>query len=415
MASTADILIVGAGMAGLSCALELKKKGASVLVLEASDGVGGRVRSDAVDGFVLDRGFQVLLTAYPSCAALLADESMQWGTFDPGALVRVGGRDALVGDPFRMPSSLFSTAMAPVGNVWDKVLVARLRHRVLGMKLEEIWSLPDQSTLEYLRSSGFSNRMIESFFRPFMSGIFLEKDLSTSARMFHFVYRCFSKGLAALPAGGMGRIPDTLADQLGRDHIRLNSPAVDVVPGRVRLSSGEELSASRVVVAVDGDQASRWFSGLHQRAWNGGTCHYFAAPASPLGGRRLLWLNGTGKGRVNHLAVPSDIAAGYAPAGRSLVSVNSVGDAASPPTEDEVRCELEGFFGPAVRDWKFLRAYPLARSVPRFDPADAEALAQAPALPEGVYACGDMLGAGSLETAMASGRHAAGRLRASLA
>jgi protoporphyrinogen oxidase len=412
MSFAINTIVVGAGVSGLSCALTLKKAGRSVVVLEASDDVGGRVRSDVVDGFTLDRGFQVLLTAYPTCRHLLDFSSLRLGTFDPGAIIRVGKRDSILSDPLRRPGEALATMTSPVGSLADKWKVFRLKQELLGRELDSVWDVENQSTRDFLIARGFSETMLRAFFRPFFSGIFLESSLATSARMFAFVFRCFSAGDAALPAGGMASIPRQLAQALGSESIHLNTPVERIEPGRVVTRDGQTLVAEYIVVATDGDQARQWIPALPTPAWNGGTCYYFDAPRSPFRGKKKLWLNGTGAGRINHMAVPSDIASGYAPTGRSLVAVNTVGGTSRPESEESIHAELKKYFGAEVGDWRFLRRVPVARSLPRFDPEDAATKKTAPLLPPGLACCGDYLSVGSLETAMASGVAAAHRVLA---
>ncbi|HMO52329.1 MAG TPA: NAD(P)/FAD-dependent oxidoreductase [Kiritimatiellia bacterium] len=402
-----DTLIVGAGVAGLSAAVTLQKAGASFVVLEASDAVGGRVRSDRVEGFTLDRGFQVLLTAYPTCRTLLDYPALQLGAFDPGALIHIRSRDHRFSDPFRRPLEGLASLAAPVGSLADKWRIARLRHAVLSEPIDAAWTSPNQPTHDFLRERGFSPTMVEAFFRPFFSGIFLEKELVTSARMFSFVFRCFSEGVAALPAGGMGRLPEQLAKIAGLDRIRLQSRVVEVAPGSITLASGSVVQARSIILAVDGDQSASWFSDFPKRSWNGGVSYYYDASASPLRGKKLLWLNGSGKGRINHVAVPSDVAEGYAPPGRSLVCVNTVGDAKSPADPEHIQREAVGNFGPSAAGWRLLGVRPVVQALPDYTPDSVERLRHRLALPSGIFLCGDALGAGSLETAMASGMAAA--------
>lgn len=406
--SATDVIVVGAGVAGLACAVTLKDAGRRVLVVEASDEVGGRVKSHKVGEFVLDRGFQVLLTAYPTCRALLDYRKLRLGEFEPGAILHLPGGNAVIGDPFRRPRELIPTLQAPIGTWQDKLLIAKLRWQCARAKPDAAWRAPNQTTREFLQQYGFSSRIVDTFFQPFLAGVFLDKELATSARMFQFVYRFFSTGAAALPAGGMGEIPRQLAARLEPAQILLNTRVTDVRAGEVRLEDGRTLSAARIVLAVDADQARRWIPALPARAWNGGTCYYFDAPDSPFHRTpKKLWLNATGRGRINHIAVPSDVAKRYAPLGRSLVSVNTVGDAETPATTDAIKAELTTLLGNRVMHWKFLRSYPVVRSLPRLHVEDVDALARAPTLPEHVLVCGDALGAGSLEVAMASGVAAA--------
>src|SRR6201996_3499728 len=206
-----DAAIVGAGLAGLNCAAVLERAGLNVIVLEASDAPGGRVRTDVVEGFRLDRGFQVLLTAYPEAKRLLDDRVLQLMKFEPGALVWHGGKFHRFADPFRSPvgaSRFLFDSIVPLG---DKLRVAKLRARVRRGTFEEIFARPERTTRDYLQSMPFSAAMIDRFFEPFFAGIFLEHDLVTSSRFFEFLFRMFSVGDTTVPAEGMEQIPLQLA------------------------------------------------------------------------------------------------------------------------------------------------------------------------------------------------------------
>ena len=205
-----DAIVVGAGLAGLACANELNQRGVSVRVLEASDAPGGRARTDVVDGFLLDRGFQVLLTAYPEAQRMFDYDALALGRFQPGAIVWADERFHHVADPWRVPSHALATALASVGTLSDKLKVAQLRRDVTRPSLEAILAAPESTTRDFLHHHGFSRQITERFFQPFLSGIFLEDKLVTSSRMFEFVFRMFSQGEAALPARGM----EGLAKQL---------------------------------------------------------------------------------------------------------------------------------------------------------------------------------------------------------
>ena len=210
----APILVVGAGLAGLSCAVHLYEAGHRVEVYEAADGVGGRVRTDRVDGFTLDRGFQVALTAYPEMHRQLDMEALDLRPFEPGALVWRAGRGSVVSDPFRRPTSLLSTATAPIGNVIDKARIALLRSRLRRVHPAQLLRGDDVTTAEALRADGFTSTMIDRFFRPLVGGIQLDPDLSDSRRMFDIIFRMLADGDSAVPAAGMQAIPEQLAARL---------------------------------------------------------------------------------------------------------------------------------------------------------------------------------------------------------
>ena len=413
------IVIVGAGIAGLCCALELQAVGLPCLVLEASDVPGGRVRTDRVDGFQLDRGFQVLLTAYPEARRMLDFPALRLGTFAPGALVWTGGKLHRVADPFRQPWALPATLLAKVGSFGDKLRVTRLRRETREGSLDDLFAKPEMTALEALRRLyGFSERMIETFFRPFLGGIFLERELATSSRMLDFVFRMFSLGKAALPAAGMGAIPVQLAARLtakaGAGALRLGAPVASLEDGGVRLKSGERIAASTVVLATAAGDATRLLPGLNTPLSRATACVYYAADRSPAVGRCLV-LNGEEDGPVNNLCVPSNVARSYAPAGKALIAASVLGEErelTDPGLETAVRRQLTGWFGAEVAAWRHLRtdvvrdALPARRSL---EPADLPARCR-----PGLYLCGDHRTTPSLQGAMASGRRAAEAIREAL-
>jgi phytoene dehydrogenase-like protein len=410
-----DVIVVGGGLAGLACARGLVQAGLRVRLLEASDEVGGRVRSDALAGFTLDRGFQVLLTAYPNCQELLDMPALRLGRFDPGALVRLpNNKTWRVSDPFRQPRHLLTTALAPIGTLGDKLRILRLRARLKGKVPPRTEAWTAVSADNWLRAFGFSEKIIAHFFRPFFTGIFLENQLATSAWMLGYTYHYFTRGFAALPSGGMRAIPRQLAAGLPPGVVQTGCRVAALDSTSVTLTDGISLCARAVVAAVDGETAQQWFPQLPSRAWQAAGCYYFAANTSPLAGTRSIWLNATGRGRISQVAVPSDIAAGYAPAGRSLISVGVVGADAAAGDPEKTRAEAATYFGPGVRDWEFLKSYAIQKALPVATPAVLAALALRPTVIHGVHLCGDHLNVGSIDAALASGSSTARTVAESL-
>jgi phytoene dehydrogenase-like protein len=354
-------------------------------VLEASDGVGGRVRTDLVDGFLLDRGFQVLLTAYPEAQAMLDYPALQLRPFDPGALIQMDGARHRLGDPWRRPLQAVGSLLSPVGTLGDKLRVAGMRHRAISET-----EAPDTTTMAYLRAQGFSDGFITKFLQPFFSGIFLERDLKTSSRMAEFVFRMMAIGDTVLPAQGMGAMTQQLAAGLS---VRLNAKVTRIDGHSVELESGERLNARAVVLATEGPEAAK-LARVPAPGSRGVSCLYFAADQAPLT-EPILLLNGDGQGPVNHLCVPSAVAPSYAPAGAALVSV-SVLDLE--PDENAVREQLTAWFGPAVRGWRHLRTYRIAHAQPE---------ASSVAYPAELHVCGDHRESASIQGALVSGRKAA--------
>jgi phytoene dehydrogenase-like protein len=397
-----ETLVIGAGLAGLSAAVRLHEAGREVLVLEASDAVGGRVRTDEIDGFLLDRGFQVYLDAYPESGRFLDLPALDLHPFEPGALVWKGGRLRRIMDVFRRPGYLLETALQPVGTPLDKLRVARMRRRLLRKPIEAIWSGPQRATIDLLRDEGFSERFIDEFFRGFYGGIFLEDLLVTSSRMFEFTFSLFSRGSATLPEKGMQSIPRQLAARLPAAAIRFHSP-VRAIDGTTVRTDDTEFAARHLVLATDGTTAAALLHGRPAPRWNGTTCLQFAAPEAPFPDR-LIALKGDRDGLIHHLCVPSNVAAGYAPAGSALVSVSVIGrESASPDLESRVRRELQEWFGSRTDRWELLSLHRIERSLPVDPPGHFAPLPH----PGGVILCGDHTRSASIEGALGSGLAAA--------
>ena len=211
------ITIIGAGLSGLSAAYYLEENGfEDITILESKSSVGGRLKTDFVNGFTLDRGFQVLLTAYPEAKKILNYEALNLKRFAPGALIFDGsGKPQRIGDPLRDIGSLLPTIFSSVGSLLDKIKILTLRNRLVNKSLDAILEQPEKPTAFVLKDYGFSDKFINGFFKPFYAGIFLENELTTSRRMFDFVFKMFAEGDTAIPANGIAEIPK----QIGRAHV----------------------------------------------------------------------------------------------------------------------------------------------------------------------------------------------------
>jgi phytoene dehydrogenase-like protein len=401
------VLIVGAGMAGLACATALHRAGKPFLILEASDAVGGRIRTDLTpDGFRLDRGFQVLLSGYPEVRRQIRLHALRPRAFRSGAVIRLqDGSETLLPDPLKDPLALPAALFSPIGSFADKLRVAALALEVLPLSTESLLSGDGTSTLAYLRTRGWSERMLERFFIPFFGGVFLDRSLSADSRFFRFVFQQFVLGRALLPSLGMQSLPEQLAAKLPRECIRLKSPVQKAQTGGVHLRDGTFLEGAAVVLAVEGHslssvlpEAADWVASSGD--WQRTSCVYYDAPVSPGRGDGYLRLNAAPDALVHNVCFPSDVAPEYAPNGRTLVSVSSHGahglEAAD--FENRVRKELVEWFGPGAREWRMLRSYDIVHALPSF----ASEPRRDP--PPGILICGDHVGYPSLNCALATGR-----------
>ncbi|MDT0632348.1 protoporphyrinogen/coproporphyrinogen oxidase [Rubrivirga litoralis] len=402
-----DVVIVGAGLAGLACARELVRQGVECVVLDAADAVGGRVRTDRVDGFQIDRGFQVYLTAYPEAQRVLDHDALDLRPFEPGALVWRRGAFERVGDPLRRPLQAVPTLLADVGSPADKLRVLRLRQSVTRGGVDALWRRPEMTTERALRDRyGFSERMVDRFFRPFLGGVFLDRSLAESSRSFEFYFRMFSTGAAAVPAAGMQAIPEQLAAGLPAGTVRLDTPVAAVREGAVETEGGEALACRAVVVATDASAAAALVPGLSEPGWKGTLQLAWAAPAPPRD-EAVLMLDGEGAGPVNNVQVMSAVAPTYAPGGQALVTASILGEApaARAAPDAAARAQLRGWFGDEVDAWRLLAVTAVPHALPRLR---SLAPPERPArVSDGLYVTGDWRRNGSINGALVAGRHAA--------
>lgn len=400
-----DVVIVGAGLAGLACARTLQAAGVDAVILEAGDGVGGRVRTDTVDGFRLDRGFQILLSAYPELSRWFDLDALGFAAFAPGARVRVDGRFRTVGDPLRRPGDLLATLTAPVGSFADKVRLLGLIASVRSGPARALLSRPDMSTDERLRRARFSNRFIERFMRPLFSGIQLDPELEVSSRRFEIIMRMLAVGDAGVPARGMGTLSDALAEPLSAGSVLLDTRVTAVRPGRVGLADDTSITAGQIVVATDGPQASQLLDVIGDPGSRPVGAVWFAMEEPPTDGRAIL-LDGEASGPARNVAVLSNVAPTYAPAGRSLLVAAVPGpDALLADLASAVRKQMRGWFGPVVESWDTLRIDVIRHGqplqTPPFDPRRSVRLG------DGLWVCGDHRDTASIQGALFSGRRTA--------
>ncbi len=319
------VIIVGAGLAGLTCAKVLSEKSVEVSLFESSDGVGGRVRTDETgDGFLLDRGFQVYFTAYPAARRHLDHDRLDLRRFDPGAVIHRGRRKDVLSDPVRDPGSAMSGLFSDAATFGDKTKTLSQSVAAGEESAESVGSVGEErtSTLEHLRATGFSDGIVENFFRPFYGGIFLDRSLATSSRVFRFTFSMMAKGETTVPAKGVGEIPKQLAAHLPNDSIHLESPVEELLKDGDRIVGvkvdGSDLEADAVVVATDAPAAARLMGSEVPEGSVGEVCVYYEM--SGAGDGRKISLGADDGSFFNNAQEMSAVSEAYAPPGRRLIS-----------------------------------------------------------------------------------------------
>lgn len=404
-----DVIIIGAGLSGLSAAIHLQNEGREVFVIESTERVGGRIKTDMHEGFRLDRGFQVLLTAYPEAKKILDYEALNLQKMLPGANAIYDGGSFEVSDPFRQPSALFSTIFAPVGSLKDKINTFLLKKKLQNQSIEQIFSQPEITTLEKIKAYGFSSKMINRFYAPFMAGIYLENNLQTSSRIFDFAMKMFSEGDAAIPALGMEEIPKQLASKLPSDCFSFNQKVVEITDNKVYTEDGQCFEASQILIATNANELTSKYFPPQKIEKHQVTNVYFEATKAPLK-KAIVTLNASENRKwVNNLTVLTNVSKAYAPEGKVLISVSCNGllNENDEVIAENMKRELLPWYGEAVLQWKMLKIYKIPYALPNQDTVSNDIKASAINISESLFICGDHLLNGSINAALKTGRLAA--------
>ncbi|MFG3667641.1 NAD(P)/FAD-dependent oxidoreductase [[Kitasatospora] papulosa] len=396
-----DAVVVGAGLAGLACALDLIRAGLRVELLEASDGVGGRMRTDRRDGFLLDRGFQVFNTSYPQVKKRLDLRALRLRPFTPGLVARTSSGRVRLTDPTRRPGDAGALLPGRVLPARDLATLAALTARDVLLPAKRVGRMTDRTAAEALVRAGLSPLAIEDLLRPFLSGVFLEEGLETSARFLHLVWRSMARGTLCLPAHGIGAVPAQLAAGLPEGALRLDSAVTGVTDSGVLLADGGERPGGAVVVATDSATAARLLPGLPVPDGRTVTTYYHAADRSPLTEPTLVVDSGLA---VLNSCVLTEVAPSYAPRGTALVSTSVLGSG-PPGGERTVRARLAELYDADTSAWETVAAYTVEGALPAMRPPWP--LSRTTRFAPGRYVCGDHRATGSVQGALASGSRAA--------
>ena len=398
------IHIVGAGISGLIAATVLEKNGLSPVIIETTDSIGGRVKTDIVDGYQLDHGFQVLLTAYPAAQKYLNLEALQLQSFIPGASIFKNGKQQIIGDPLRDKSLLLSTVFARVGTLSDKFKILKLNNKLKKKSLSEIFSTKEQTTKSYLMAFGFSNSIVDNFFNPFFSGIFLENKLETSSRMFEFVYKMFGEGQAALPKGGMQAIPKQLSNNLKRTTFKFNTKVASVNDSEIILVDGQKIKSDFTIIATE---PRKLVNTVNKKVTEWQSCDtlYFETENRVIN-KPLIGLIPEKDAVINnifyHTSLDSDLKGN-----KELLSVTVVDNQNLPSDKliQRVQTELKQYCG--INTSKLIKHYNIPMSLPKLKELKYNALPSQTRLTDTIFLAGDLQLNGSLNAAMIAGEKAA--------
>ena len=405
MANTkCNIHIIGAGVSGLVAAKVLEEKGYSPVVIEATGRVGGRVKTDIVEGYQLDRGFQVLLTAYPAIQKYIDMDALDLQFFKPGAVLFDKNKKVTIGDPLRDISLLFPTLFSRIGTIADKLKMFRLQTALKRKTLTEIFQEEEIPTQTYLEKNGFSKEIIQQFFRPFFAGIFLEPHLATSSRMFEFVYKMFGEGYASLPKAGIEAIPKQLLQSLTRTSIRYNTKVKRVKHGELILENGDSIQSDFIIVATDAGSLIPNLSG-EERKWQSCDTLYFETNSRAID-KPLIGLVSNSDVLINNVFFHTSLQMETKHKGQLLsVTVVQKHDLTEEALVARVEKELKAVCGIATS--RFLKRYVIPKALPALDNLQYEVASSETQLTGGVFLAGDTQLNGSLNAAMLSGEFAA--------
>lgn len=398
------IHIIGAGVSGLIAAKVLEDNGFRPVILEATDRAGGRVKTDIVENYQLDHGFQVLLTAYPAAKNYLDFDALELQNFLPGATIFKDGRQKIIGDPLRNISLLFPTLFSGIGTFSDKLKILKLNMLLKKTGLDEIFAKPEKTTLQYLKDFGFSEAMISQFFKPFFSGIFLEPDLETSSRMFEFVYKMFGEGMAALPKAGIEAIPKQLKKNLKHTTFHFNTSVKTIEDTKVVFENGTELESHFTIIATE---PSRLVANLKNQETQWKSCNtlYFETDSRAIK-KPLIGLIADKNALINNIFYHTSLET-ESTNKKELVSVTVVKKHGLTPEalKIQVEKELQQFCGEGI--YRLIKQYEIPKALPKLTNLQYKILPSETRLTERIFLAGDVHLNGSLNAAMLSGESAA--------
>ena len=412
MSKQVEVAIIGAGLAGLACAIELQKNNINFQIFEASDGVGGRVRSDVIDGFILDRGFQLYNPSYPEGKRLLNYDALDLKPFIPGVAIRDNKRLRIVVDPFRAKGFRLNLLKDIPGNPLSYLGLLRYFLSYLVTSDAQIATTKDISASDSLIKSGVRGNLLEKLLRPFLKGVFLESELKTSRKFLDVVLKTFLRGIPSVPAQGMQVISDQLASKLPMEKISLNTKIIKIEGNKLQ-TENEEIIAKKIVVATDPTTAISWLN-LEEKIMHTVTTWYFKADqrvAELVKGKPILFVDASNNGPLTNAVVLTNAASSYAPPGQVLVSASAISPHQNADLES-VKKHLSVIFGLDTNSWQLIKQYQIKEALASMYPPFS--LINSNQISEDLFVAGDHRATSSIQGALLSGTNAATLVKVSL-
>lgn len=398
-----DVVVIGAGLAGLAAAIHLTRAGRDVIVLEAADRVGGRMRTDHVDGYTIDRGFQVINPYYPELRRLDLLPDLDLHPLAAGVQVSMGRRTHLLGDPLRDPAMLLSSALAPVGSPMAKARLALYALHCLKAPVSDLTNQDDSDMQSALMGAGVSASLYQSVLRPFLTGVFLDDPAQVSRRYGDLILRAFLGGTPSLPRRGAQALPEALAARLTAGVIALHTPVSAIGEGWVDSAAGR-IEAAAVIVASDPKSSAGLIGRTAAPTMRSCTTYYHAVHAAPTD-RPMLMIDGRHRGPIINSVALSNVCADFAPPGMHLMATTTLSSAPSAEEERAVRRQLALLWGVDTRAWQEIAITAVPEALPVQRPG--RPIARPQQVHDRVWVAGDHMDTPSQQGALVSGRRAA--------
>ena len=398
------IHIIGAGISGLIAAQVLEKHGYQPTIIEKEDRAGGRLKTNIIDGFQLDLGFQVLLSNYSGAKKYLDYNLLETQELKPGACIFKNGKKKTIGDPLRDPSVILKTIFSGIGNLKDKIKIVQLKSKLKNKSIDAIFNEKETTTGKYLSDFGFSDKIINEFFKPFFTGIFLETKLETSSRMFEFIFKMFGEGMALIPKGGIEEIAKQLTKKLQSTNFLFNTSVSEVKDKEIILSDGEIIKTDYTLIA---SEASHLISNLNNQDLDWKSCDnlYFKAPKREIK-KPFIGLIQNSECLINNIFYHTSIEMKNR-GNDELLSVTVVKDHNLDDKELIEKIETELKTECNIDRLTFLKMYKIPKALPHLNNLQYNVFPSESKLTDSVFLAGDVQANGSLNAAILTGESAA--------